>query len=142
MLRACLHGMEFGILEAMNANKMSYPSDLSDEQWATLGPLIRAATRQPGMIDRRRIVNAIFYALRTGCQWRYLPREYPNWKTVYSCFWRWQRSGVWDQVLQALQPQVRQAQGRGAYPTVAVIDSQSVKSTEKGGHAGLMATKR
>jgi hypothetical protein len=85
---------QFGILDVMKANKMSYPSDLSDEQWATLGPLIRAATRQPGSVDRRRIVNAIFYQLRTGCQWRYLPREYPNWKTVYSCFWRWQRRGV------------------------------------------------
>ena len=126
----------------MNANKMNYPSDLSDEQWAILGPLIRLATRQPGIVERRRIVNAIFYQLRTGCQWRYLPREYPNWKTVYSCFWRWQRSGVWESVLQASQPAVRQAQGRKAYPTVAVIDSQSVKTTEKGGHAGLTGTKR
>lgn len=66
----------------MKANKAKYPSDLSDEQWAVLGPLIRAATRQPGKIDRRAIVNAIFYQLRTGCQWRYLPREYPNGKTV------------------------------------------------------------
>ena len=61
-------------------------------------------------------MNAIFYPLRTGCQWRYLPREYPNWKTVYSCCWRWQRSGVWERVLEALQPQVRQGQGQGAYP--------------------------
>ena len=126
----------------MGANKMSYPSDLSDGQWAILGLLIRAATRQPGQIDRRRIVNAIFYQLRTGYQWRYLPREYPNWKTVYSCFWRWQRSGVWDRVLEALQPCVRQTQGRGAYPTVVVIDRQSVKTTEKGGHADMMATRR
>jgi len=126
----------------MKTNNAKYPSDLSDAQWAVLGPLIRAATRQPGTIDRRRIVNAIFYQLRTGCQWRYLPREYPNWKTVYSCFWRWQRSQVWDQILQALQPTVRQAQGRTAYPTVAVIDSQSIKTTEKGGHGGLMGTKR
>lgn len=126
----------------MKANKAKYPSDLSDDQWAVLGPLIRTATRQPGKIDRRAIVNGIFYQLRTGCQWRYLPREYPNWKTVYSCFWRWQRSGVWDQVLQALQPQARQAPGRGVYPTVAVMDSQSVKTTEKGGHAAMTATKR
>lgn len=87
-------------------------------------------------------MNAIFYQLRTGCQWRYLPREYPKWKTVYSCFWRWQRSGVWDRVLAALPPQVCQAQGRGAYPTVAVMDSQSVKTTEKGGCAVMMGTKR
>jgi len=126
----------------MNANKMSYPSDLSDKQWAIWGPLIRTATRQPGIVDRRAVVNAIFYQLRTGGQWRSLPREYPNWKTVYSCFWRWQRSGVWDQVLQALQPHVRQAQGRNAYPSVALMDSQSVKTTEKGGRAVTTATKR
>lgn len=126
----------------MKTSKAKYPSDLSDEQWAILGPLIRAATGQPGTIDRRAIVNAIFYQLRTGCQWRYWPREYPNWKTVYSGFWRWQRSGLWDQVLGALQPMVRQAQGWNAYPTVAVIDSQSVKTTEKGGHGDLMGTKR
>ncbi|MBK9952789.1 MAG: transposase [Candidatus Competibacteraceae bacterium] len=87
-------------------------------------------------------MNAIFYPLRTGCQWRYLPREYPNWKTVYSCCWRWQRSGVWERVLEALQPQVRQGQGQGAYPTVAVIDRQSVKTTEKGGRAGTTGTNR
>ncbi|MBK8168495.1 MAG: transposase [bacterium] len=116
----------------MKTSKAKYPSDLSDEQWAILGPLIRAATGQPGTIDQRAIVNAIFYQLRTGCQWRYWPREYPNWKTVCSCFWRWQRSGLWDQVLGALQPMVRQAQGWNAYPTVAVIGSQSVKTTEKG----------
>ena len=126
----------------MNANKVKYPSDLSDGQWAVLGPLIRAVTRQPGTVDRRAIVGAIFYRLRTGCQWRYLPREYPNWKTVRSCFWRWRRCGLWERVLQALQPLVRQGQGRNAYPTVAVIDSQSVKTTEKGGRAGLTATKR
>ena len=107
-----------------------------------MGPLIRAATRQPGKIDRRAIMDAIFYQLRTGCQWRYLPREYLHWKTVYSCFWRGRRGGVWDHVLQALQPQVRQIQGRGAYPTVAVIDSQSARTTEKGGRAGLTAARR
>jgi len=74
----------------------------------------------------------------TCCQWRYLPKSYPHWKTVYSCFWRWQRSGVWDKVLEALRVEVRYAQGRTATATAAIVDSQSIKSTEKGGRAAMM----
>ena len=123
-------------------HKAIYPSDMSDAQWQVVAPVLRAATRQPGQVSRRAILDAIFYVQRTGCQWRYLPKTYPNWKTVYSCFWRWQKSGVWDTVLVALQKQVRVAQHREVLPTVAVIDSQSAKTTEKGGLATLTATKR
>ncbi len=101
------------------------------------GPVLREAIGRNGRIYRRAILNAIFYVHRTGCQWRYLPKSYPHWKTVYSCFWRWQRSGVWDKVLQALRIEVRYAQGRKATPTAAIVDSQSVKSTEKGSHAAM-----
>ena len=123
-------------------HKAIYPSDMSDAQWQIVAPVLRAATRQPGQVSRRAILDAIFYVQRTGCQWRYLPKTYPNWKTVYSCFWRWQKSGVWDTVLVALQMQVRVAQARDALPTVAMIDSQSAKTTEKGGLAAMTATKR
>lgn len=99
----------------MKVNPAKYPSDLSDDPWAVRDPLIRMATRQPGMVDHRTIVKAIFYQLRTGCQWWYLPRESPHWKTVYSCFWRWQRSGVWDPVLQALQPTLRKYRVTGQH---------------------------
>jgi len=109
-----------------------YSSDLSEEQWMLVAPVLRAATWQPERVSRREILNAIFYVQRTGCQWRYLPHSYPNWQKVYSCFWRWQRSGTWDTVLAALQPQVRVALGRDALPTVAVIHSQSSKTTEPG----------
>jgi len=122
--------------------KALYPSDMSDPQWQAVSPVLRSATRQPGQVSRRAILDAIFYVQRTGCQWRYLPKTYPNWKTVYSCFWRWQQSGVWDIVLAALQKQVRVAQNRNALPTVAVIDSQSVKTTEKGGLVAMMVTKK
>jgi putative transposase len=114
-----------------------YPSDLSDEQWELVAPVLRVAIGRNGCISRRRILNAIFYVHRTGCQWRFLPQSYPHWKTVYSCFWRWQQSGVWDVVLDTLLVEVRYEQGRKARPTAASVDSQSVKSTEKG---GLVAT--
>jgi transposase len=114
-----------------------YPSDLSDEQWEMLSPVVRAAVGRDGRISRRRILNAIFYVHRTGCQWRFLPQSYPHWKTVYSCFWRWQRSGAWDVMLDTLRVDMRYEQGRRARPTAASVDSQSVKSTEKG---ALVAT--
>lgn len=112
--------------------KPVYPSDLSDAQWLVVAPVLRDATGQPGRVPRREVLNAIFYVLRTGCQWRYLPKSYPNWKTVYTCFRRWSLSGVWDEVVNALRVEVRYSQGRKALPTAAVIDSQSVKTTEKG----------
>jgi putative transposase len=121
------------------SRKVVYPSDLSDAQWQTVAPVLRAATGQPGKVSRRAILNAIFYVLRTGCQWRFLPKSYPNWKTVYSCFRRWSQNGVWDQVVDALRVQVRYEQGRKALPTAAVIDTQSVKTTEKGGDAAMTA---
>ena len=118
-----------------------YPSDLSDEQWELLAPVLHAAVGRNGRISRRRILNAIFYVHRTGCQWRFLPQSYPHWKTVYSCFWRWQHSGAWDVVLDTLRVDVRYEQGRRARPTAASIDSQSVKSTEKGGLVDTMEPK-
>ncbi|BCM88339.1 hypothetical protein IAD21_00360 [Abditibacteriota bacterium] len=105
------------------ARKVVYLSDLSDAQWQIAAPVLRAATGQPGQVSRRAILNAIFYVLRTGCQWRFLPKSYPNWQTVYTCFRRWSLNGVWDQVLEALRVQLRDEQGRKALPTAAVIDT-------------------
>ncbi len=101
-----------------------------------------AAIGRSGRISRRAILNALFYVHRTGCQWRYLPQSYPHWKTVYWCFWRWQRSGAWDGVLEELRLEMRYAQGRQALPGAAIIDSQSVPTSEKGGAEALTATKR
>ena len=121
--------------------KEVYPSDLSDEQWSLVAPVLRQAVGRGGQISRREILNAIFYVHRTGCQWRFLPQSYPHWKTVYSCFWRWQKSGAWDSVLETLRVEMRYAQGRTAHPTAASVDSQSVKSTEKGGLVDTMVPK-
>jgi putative transposase len=119
-----------------------YPSDLSDAQWEVVAPVLRRAVGRSGRIARREILNALFYVHRTGCQWRYLPQSYPKWKTVYSCFWRWQRSGVWDAVLDELRVEMRYAQGRTAHPRAAIVDSQSVATTEKGALEVLMATRK
>ena len=121
--------------------KTVYPSDLSDAQWELVAPVLRQAVGRGGRISRREILNAIFYVHRTGCQWRFLPQNYPKWQTVYLCFWRWQKSGAWDEVLNALRVEVRYAQGRSAHPTAASVDSQSVKSTEKGGLVAMMGPK-
>ena len=119
--------------------KIIYPSDLSDAQWEVVAPVLRRVIGHSGHVPRREVLNAIFYVLRTGCQWRYLPQSYPNWKTVYSCFRRWSRSGGWDEIVAALRVEVRYAQGRKAMPTAAIIDTQSIKTTEKGGQEDTMA---
>ena len=114
------------------SKKAVYSSDLSDEQWRVVAPVLRQACGRSGRLSRRDLLNAIFYVLRTGCQWRYLPKSYPKWASVYSAFRRWSLRGVWDKVVEALRVPVRVAQGRKALPTAAVLDTQSVKTTEKG----------
>ena len=120
------------------------PSDLTDAQWAILEPLLPApkAGGRPARIARREVVNAILYVLRTGCQWRYLPPEFPNWNTVYWYFARWQEDGTWERVNDALRRRVREAQGRDPEPSAAIMDSQSAKTTEKGGTAGTTPARK
>jgi transposase len=116
-----------------------YPSDLSDEQWAKLEPLLREprgdrhAGGRPRKHSLRRVVDAVLYVVKTGCQWRQLPSNFPPWKSVHEDFRRWCRTGVWQRVVKALREEARKALGRTAEPSVAIIDSQSVKTALKGG---------
>ena len=120
----------------------SYPSDLSDAEWALLAPLLeqpRGRKGRPAQISRREIVNAIFYQLRTGGPWRYLPEGFPPWNTVYGYFARWRDEGTWLRVNDLLRRQLRTDRGREPEPSAAILDSQSVKTTEKGANEAMTA---
>lgn len=112
-----------------------YPSDLTDEQWAILEPYIPKPLPggRPAKHERREIVNAILYVLRTGCGWEYLPHDLPPWSTVYWYFRRWKRAGVWEAANAALTEHARRAAGRESTPSLGIIDTQSAQTTEKGG---------
>ena len=113
-----------------------YPSDLTDDEWALLEPLIPPAKPggRPRATNMREAMNAILYVLRVGCPWRYLPRDgFPPRSTVYNIFRNFQRDGVWQTIWDSLYADLREQSGREASPTAAIIDSQSVKSAEKGG---------
>ncbi len=124
--------------------RQPYPTDLTERQWARLAPLIPPAKPggRPRTADMREVVNALLYVLRNGVTWRALPHDFPPWKTVYHYFRAWRDDGTLERLNDALRDQVRAAAGREASPSAAVIDSQSVKTTERGGRAGTTAARR
>src|ERR1700751_4993257 len=137
-LRGCLKSPSSedyrdGMPESINSGKC-YETDLSEAAWRLIEPMLPAPRPggRPRTTDLRAVLNAIFYLLRTGCQWRLLPREFPAWSTVYHYFRSWNSAGIWTYVQRTLYEMTRIQSGRNACPSVVIMDSQSVKTTEGG----------
>src|SRR6266571_2145550 len=122
----------------MTKFSQTYPTDLKYSEWLLIEQFFPPCKRgRPRKWEIWLIINAILYVTRTGCQWRMLPKNFPPWQTVYGYFWRWTRSGVWQEINALLVRQVRCQQGRNAKPSAAILDSQSVKTSEGGAARGI-----
>jgi transposase len=130
--------LELIILRGMTT-RPPYPTDLSDKEWGLLQHLVPEAKSggRPEEYPKREILNAIFYLLRSGCSWRMLPHDLPPWRIVYYYVRQWRQDGTWQLMHDLLRGDVRVAAGKHRQPSAAILDSQSVKTTEKGGSVAM-----
>jgi len=132
----------------MQTHPTRYPTDLTDEEWEHIKSLVPAPKSgkgkrgRPPALDRRSLVNAIFYVVRSGCAWRLLPSDFGPWPTVYGCFRRWSQDWTWTFIHDTLRDYVRKTEERPVAPTAAIIDSQSVKVADQAGERGYDAGKK
>jgi putative transposase len=124
-----------------------YATDLSDEPWAILEPLLPEQKWHPGgpgrpPCDVRQVINASFYVNKTGCQWRMLPKDFDPWNTVYGYFWRWRRGGRWSRRMEQLRHAERRRQERQPEPSAGSIDRQSIKPATQDSDVGFDRNKR
>ena len=126
--------------------RKSYPSDLSDKEWEEVEPLLRKEVYRgsgcKGKYSRREMLNSIFYVLRTGCQWTDLPHDFPPWKSVYSQFLRWRNRDLFKKMNEILTGKLRRLLGRRSNPSAGIVDSQSVKTTEKKGSVDMTEVRK
>ena len=122
----------------MMNNRKSYPTDLTDNEWSLIEAILPIQkTGRPRKYSQREMLNAITYLARTGCSWRMLPHDLPPWEAVYAYFRKLESAGLWVKLNDQLREELRVELGREADPSVVIIDSQSVKTTEKGGLVAL-----
>jgi putative transposase len=132
----------------MQTHPTRYPTDLTDEEWNQIKPLVPAPKSgkgkrgRPIKLDRRRLLDAIFYVVRSGCAWHLLPHDFGPWRTVYGYFRAWSQDWTWTFIHDVLRDCVRKSEGRTVAPTAAIVDSQSVKTPDQAGERGYDAGKK